>query len=223
MSVQRKFMLTLTGLVLLAMLGSIVVISFTKYQEIQSSVNTDKDRLNREITNILALTDTLLSQQVQSSMKLFRKRIAELGPVSQGETLSFGSQQVPDLLLGGQGQGNTYQLVDDLTGIMGGTATLFSRTGDDFVRISTNVVTDTGRATGTLLAPTGAAMKAIRQGNAFYGSVDILGNPFVTGYEPLTNAQGAVVGIGYVGYKADLEALHQLLASSRILTSGFVA
>ena len=64
MSVQRKFMLTLTGLVLLAMLGSIVVISFTKYQEIQSSVNTDKDRLNREITNILALTDTLLSQQL---------------------------------------------------------------------------------------------------------------------------------------------------------------
>lgn len=223
MSVQRKFMLTLTGLVLLAMLGSIVVISFTKYQEIENSVNTDKDRLNREITNILTITDSLLSQQVQSSMKLFRQRIAALGPVSQGETLSFGSQQVPDLLLGSEGQGNKYQLVDDLTSIMGGTATIFSRTGDDFVRISTNVVTDTGRATGTLLAPTGAAMAAIRQGNAFYGSVDILGNPFVTGYEPLTNAQGAVVGIGYVGYKADLESLRQLLASSRLLTSGFVA
>lgn len=223
MSVQRKFMLTLTGLVLLAMLGSIVVISFTKYQEIQSSVNTDKDRLNREITNILTITDSLLSQQVQSSMKLFRQRIAALGPVSQGETLSFGTQQVPDLLLGSEGQGNKYQLVDDLTSIMGGTATIFSRTGDDFVRISTNVVTDTGRATGTLLAPTGAAMAAIRQGNAFYGSVDILGNPFVTGYEPLTNAEGEVVGIGYVGYKADLESLRQLLASSRLLTSGFVA
>lgn len=50
MSVQRKFMLTLTGLVLLAMLGSIVVISFSKYQEIESSVHTDKARLNREIT-----------------------------------------------------------------------------------------------------------------------------------------------------------------------------
>ena len=223
MSVQRKFMLTLTGLVLLAMLGSIVVISFSKYKEIETAVNTDKDRLNREITNILTITDSLLGQQVQSSMKLFRIRLAEAGPVSQGEVLSFGSQQVPDLLLGTEGQGNTYQLVDDLTATMGGTATLFSRTGDDFVRISTNVVTDTGRATGTLLAPAGAAMAAIRQGKAFYGSVDILGNPFVTGYEPLTNAQGEVVGIGYVGYKADLEALRQLLASSRLLTSGFVA
>lgn len=91
---------------------------------------------------------------------------------------------MPDLLLGSEAQGNSYQLVDDLTAIMGGTATLFSRTGDDFVRISTNVITDTGRATGTLLAPIGAAMAAIRQGKAFYGSVDILGNPFVTGYEP---------------------------------------
>lgn len=84
MSVQRKFMLTLTGLVLLAMLGSIVVISFSKYQEIESSVHTDKARLNREITNILTVTDALLSQQVQSSMKLLRKRIADRGPVSQG-------------------------------------------------------------------------------------------------------------------------------------------
>ena len=84
MSVQRKFMLTLTGLVLLAMLGSIVVISFSMYQEIESSVHTDKARLNREITNILTVTDALLSQQVQSSMKLLRKRIADRGPVSQG-------------------------------------------------------------------------------------------------------------------------------------------
>lgn len=223
MSVQRKFMLTLTGLVLLAMLGSIVVISFSKFQEIETGVNTDKDRLNREISNILTITDSLLTQQVQSSMKLLSLRIKALGPVSQGELLSFGSQQVPDLVLGAETQGNKYQLVDDLTAVMGGTATLFSRTGDDFVRISTNVVTDTGRATGTLLAPTGAAMAAIRQGNAFYGSVDILGNPFVTGYEPLSDAQGKVVGISYVGYKADLESLRQLLASSRLLTSGFVA
>lgn len=41
MSVQRKFMLTLTGLVVVAMLASILVISFSKYQQIESAVNTD--------------------------------------------------------------------------------------------------------------------------------------------------------------------------------------
>jgi methyl-accepting chemotaxis protein len=216
-------MLTLTGLVLLAMLVSIAVISFSKYAEIEAGVKTDKERLNREISNILTITDTLLSQQVQSSMKLFKQRIAAEGEVSQGELLSYAAFKAPDLLLGGKAQGNNYQLVDALTAIMGGTATVFSRSGEDFVRISTNVVTDTGRATGTVLNPAGAAMAAIKQGKAFYGSVDILGNPFVTGYEPLFDAQGKVVGIGYVGYKADLEALSQLLASTRILNSGFVA
>ncbi len=223
MSVQRKFMLTLTGLVFVAMLASIALVSFSKYHSIHAEVDKEKQRLNREITNILTITDTLLSQQVQSSMKLLRQRLDERGPVSQGERVSFGTLQVPDLLLGDEAQANKYQLVDELTAIMGGTATLFSRSGDDFVRISTNVITESGRATGTVLAPTGAAMAAIRQGKAFYGSVDILGNPFVTGYEPLTDSQGKVVGIGYVGYKADLEALRQLLASSRLLTSGFVA
>ena len=45
------------------------------------------------------------------------------------------------------------------------------------------------------------ALEAIRAGSAFYGEVPILGVQYVTGYEPIKDATGAVVGVWYVGYK----------------------
>src|SRR5215204_4038773 len=34
-----------------------------------------------------------------------------------------------------------------------------------------------------------------------HGEVDILGKPYVTGYEPIKDASGKVIGIWYVGYE----------------------
>jgi hypothetical protein len=49
------------------------------------------------------------------------------------------------------------------TALMSGTATLFVRSGDDFVRVSTNVKLDDGaRAVGTMLDPKGKAIVATR-------------------------------------------------------------
>lgn len=223
MSVQRKFIWSLVALVAVVTLLAIVFFSISRTTELRQQVERESALLARELQNSLALTDSLLSQQVQSSIKLFQQRIRQAGAVRQGAKVQVGAVQVADLLIADQPQANQFQLVDELTAITGGTATLFSRDGDQFVRISTNVVTNNQRATGTMLAPDGAAIKAILQDQPFYGAVDILGNPFVTAYEPLRNTEQQVIGIAYVGYKADLQALSQLVADSRLLQQGFVA
>ncbi|MFM0197894.1 Cache 3/Cache 2 fusion domain-containing protein [Paraburkholderia strydomiana] len=56
------------------------------------------------------------------------------------------------------------------------------------------------RPIGTVLDPKGKAMAAIRNGGAYYSDADILGKPYVTGYEPIHDSSGAVMGIYYVGY-----------------------
>jgi len=223
MSVQRKFIWSLVALVTVVTLLAIVFFSISRTSELRQQVERESALLARELQNSLALTDSLLSQQVQSSMKLLQQRIRQSGAVSQGPVVQVGAVQVADLLIAAQPQANQFQLVDELTAITGGTATLFSRDGDKFVRISTNVVTNNQRAIGTLLAPDGAAIKAIMQDQSFYGAVDILGNPFITAYEPLRNTEQQVIGIAYVGYKADLQALSKLVADSRLLQQGFVA
>jgi hypothetical protein len=83
----------------------------------------------------------------------------------------------------------------------GGTATIFVKSGDEYVRVSTNVKKDDGsRAIGTILDPNGKAIVAIREGKPFYGEVTILEKPYVTGYEPMRDASNNVIGIYYVGY-----------------------
>ena len=82
-----------------------------------------------------------------------------------------------------------------------GTATIFVKHGDEYVRVTTNVKKDDGsRAIGTILDPKGKAIESIRNGESFYGEVDILGKPYITGYKPIRDSSQKVIGIYYVGY-----------------------
>jgi drug/metabolite transporter (DMT)-like permease len=68
---------------------------------------------------------------------------------------------------------------------------------------SVSVVTVLGSlysAVGTILDPSGPAIAALRQGNAFYGLVDVLGKINDTGYEPIRNAAGQTIGVIYAGF-----------------------
>lgn len=223
MSIQRKFVTNLIVIGVLFLGVAVFVVWRSTGQKLEFALQQQQQNLQREIINSLSLTDALLRQQVNASMQVFQQRLQQAGAVSQGDLQTVGQVQVPDLLLGGTSQANNFTLVDQHTALVGGTATLFSKAGDQFIRVSTNVQSANGRAIGTPLAPDGAAMKAIRQQQPFTGHVDILGNPFVTSYQPLSDATGQTVGIAYVGYKADLAELNTLVSNSQLLNEGFVA
>jgi signal transduction histidine kinase/CheY-like chemotaxis protein len=108
---------------------------------------------------------------------------------------------------------------------MGGTATLFVRSGDDYVRVATNVIkADGSRAIGTVLDPKGPAFAAISRGEAFTGVVDILGVPYFTSYAPIRSPEKQVIGVYYTGYKIEtLAGIGEGIGSIRILDNGFVA
>jgi hypothetical protein len=78
---------------------------------------------------------------------------------------------------------------------MGGTATVFVKHGENFVRVATNVKkADGSRATGTLLDPEGPVMRNIRNNQPYYGEADILGKRYASAYEPIRDAANKVVG-----------------------------
>lgn len=96
---------------------------------------------------------------------------------------------------------NKFALVGEVQKEKGGTATIFVKSGDEFVRVTTNVKKDDGsRAIGTVLDPKGKAFAAISKDESYFGEADILGKPFITGYEPIRDARNNVIGVYYVGY-----------------------
>lgn len=222
MSIAKKFMLALGLILLLGILVAIIAVYQYQSSVVSNQAKAESDRISREALRLLTVTDAIMSERVKSSMALLKEYGSALGEPQLGPRITVNERQALDLLLGETAIANQFELVDRVTQIMGGTATIFARDGEEFVRVSTNVMTPTGRAIGTILAPQGAAIKQIQQGRAFYGLVDILGNPYLTGYEPITNPRGEVVGIWYVGYKADLSDLFTAIAGSRVLQDGFV-
>ncbi len=223
MSIQRKFLLAITTVIALLALIIAIVTVFTTSSTISSQIQDQKKETGDRLINILQVTDTLMLERVKSSMALLKQRGAQLGTPKQSGMVSVKNTQARQLLLGNETQANNFQLVDGLTSVMGGTATLFSRTGEDYIRVSTNVIKNGERAIGTKLAPNGKAIKQIQQNKAYYGAVDILGSPYLTGYEPMFDASNNVIGIWYVGYSADLKVLEDAIKESHVLEDGFVA
>ncbi|BFT29956.1 hypothetical protein D210916BOD24_11320 [Alteromonas sp. D210916BOD_24] len=223
MSIQRKFLFALTTVIAILSLLIAVITVFTTSTTITDQIQVQKKDTAERLINILEVTDALMLERVKSSMALLKQQGTNLGTPSQGGLVTVKDTQARQLLLGAEEQANNFTLVDGLTNVMGGTATLFSKTGDDFIRISTNVIKDGQRAIGTKLAAGGKAIKQIEQSEAYYGAVDILGSPYITGYEPMFDGAGNVIGIWYVGYSADLQVLEAAITQSHVLDNGFVA
>jgi hypothetical protein len=84
---------------------------------------------------------------------------------------------------------------------VGGTATIFVKSGADYVRVATNVAKyDASRAVGTVLDPKGKVIEFINMNEAFYGEATILGKPYLTGYEPMHDSLNKIIGIYYFCY-----------------------
>jgi len=141
------------------------------------------------------------AEDVQAAMHLLKSKAATLGvPSVKGEEAVAG-KTVPTLYFGSTKMNNNFALVDEVQKQLGGTATLFVKSGDEFVRVATNVKKDDGsRAIGTILDPKGKAIAAIAKGESYFGEANILGKSYVTGYEPIRDASNNVIGIYYVGY-----------------------
>ena len=140
-------------------------------------------------------------EDVQAAMLLLKSKAATLGaPTVNGEEAVAG-KALPALHFGATKMNNNFMLVDEVQKEAGGTATIFVKSGDEFIRVATNVKKDDGsRAIGTILDPKGKAIAAIAKGESYFGEADILGKPYVTGYEPIRDASNNVIGIYYVGY-----------------------
>ena len=141
------------------------------------------------------------AEEVKAAMQLLKSKAATMGAPVVNEEEAVAGKNVPALHFGATKMNNNFVLVDEVQKEAGGTATIFVRSGDEFVRVAMNVKKDDGsRAIGTILDPKGKAIAAIAKGESYFGEADILGKPYVTGYEPIRDATGNVIGVYYVGY-----------------------
>ena len=101
------------------------------------------------------------------------------------------------------------KMVDTILEDMGVVATIFEKDGNDFKRITTNILKENGeRAIGTYLGKKSDAYEDIIQGKQFVGEAKILEKKYLTAYKPIKDKTGSVIGILFVGVtKEDADKL----------------
>lgn len=109
-----------------------------------------------------------------------------------------------------------FDMVDAIMKDLGDVATIFVKSDDDFTRITTNIITDNGsRAVGTFLGKDSPAYEVVSKGNTYIGEANILGKPYLTAYDPITDNNGNTVGIIFVGVSKEEAAA---LISNNLIT-----
>jgi hypothetical protein len=137
----------------------------------------------------------------QETIAALDARLAKIGAPRLEGTEKAGDQTVPGIYFGTRKINNNYDVVDEIKKTSGATATVFVKHGEEFIRVSTNVLTPEGkRGVGTPLARA-KAYDAVSKGSPYCGAVDVLGTPFDACYNPIKSADGKVIGVSYIGYK----------------------
>src|SRR5262245_46839225 len=110
-------------------------------------------------------------------------------PKVEGKDLYFGTTKVDS------------SLVDAVAKKHGGAATLFVKSGAEYVRVATTLMKEDGSsAVGTVLEATNPALAKLDAGKAYYArNVTLFGKPYIVGYEPMKNASDVVIGAYFVG------------------------
>ncbi|NLG74810.1 MAG: HAMP domain-containing protein [Xanthomonadaceae bacterium] len=154
---------------------------------------------------------------------------AELPDVHVDPTrrIEVAGRSTPALLNGPDVLNLDCTIPDRFTASTGVTATLFVRSGNEFVRVSTSVKKQTGeRAVGTTLSHAHPGYARLLSGQSYVGYATLFGTQYLTQYDPLRDAHGQIIGALYVGIDVSAERRLDLgvkLASVCFLLAALIA
>jgi hypothetical protein len=150
---------------------------------------------------LLSLTAIAHANDPKATIADLDSRLAKIGaPRLEGKDKA-GDKEVAAIYFGDRKINNNYDVVDSIRKAHSATATVFVKDGDEFVRVSTNVLTPEGkRGVGTQLARN-AAYAAVSKGEQYCGPIDVLGTAFDACYNPIKDGKGQIIGVTYIGHK----------------------
>jgi len=155
----------------------------------------------RLLADQLSTFHSTLRESTQRLSGLFEKRFSAGLSIHPDEPVSVAGTQTPGLHLGSEVLNNNFKEVDEFKQMTAGVATLFVRSGEDFVRVSTSLTKQDGsRAIGTLLDHAHPAYAKLMAGQGYVGRALLFDRSYMTQYTPVRDSSGKVIAVLFVGF-----------------------
>ncbi|MBC3256952.1 methyl-accepting chemotaxis protein [Pseudomonas paralactis] len=206
MSQPRARIASQLGLALAVILA--VVISGSTVFALRSldsaNLDTREEHLASEarlLADQLNTFHSTLRESTQRLSGLFEKRFGAGLSVRADQPVAVAGVQTPSLYLGNEVLNNNFEEVDEFKQMSGGVATVFVRSGDDFIRVSTSLTKQDGnRAIGTVLDRQGAAYQRVADGQTYIGRAVLFDRSYMTQYSPVRDSSGKVIAVLFIGF-----------------------
>ncbi|QXG30463.1 methyl-accepting chemotaxis protein [Pseudomonas viridiflava] len=142
-----------------------------------------------------------LRDSTQRLSGLFEKRFAVGLTLQADKPVTVAGTQTPGLFLRDTALNNDFTEVDEFRRLTAGVATIFVRSGDDFIRISTSLSKQDGtRAIGTLLDRKAPAYERLMSGQGYVGKAVLFDRYYMTQYSPVRDSSGKIIAALFVGF-----------------------
>jgi methyl-accepting chemotaxis protein len=183
----------------LAFVVFIVGISYSSGKLIEERATEEVSSKTHLLSNMIASSDKDLHKRIASQAIAFQHSLQGKLTLT-GDTIDVQGKPTPALALDGKPLNMDFAPVDGFLDTTGSVATVFVRSGDDFVRITTSIKNEKGeRAVGTMLDRAHPGYQAVLSGNTYSGLATLFGHQYMTQYDPIKGADGKVIGLTFVG------------------------
>ncbi|WP_339488940.1 methyl-accepting chemotaxis protein [Pseudomonas sp. EL_65y_Pfl2_R95] len=156
---------------------------------------------SRLMADQLTTFNTSLLESTQRLAGLFEKRFSSGMTIKPDERVDVVGMQTPALYADDERLNNAFERVDEFKNLTAGVATVFVRDGTEFVRVTTSLTKQDGsRAIGTVLDHNHPAYQRLLQNQSYVGRALLFDRAYMTQYTPVTDGQGQVIAVLFVGF-----------------------
>ena len=198
-SILVKVSATIATVLAVSMTCFVIYTSNILKREIKDGVLTTVEQNVQLAMNTVKLFEKDNVSSAELIMSVFKEMI---GKISTNHQMSKTDKyEAIDLISQNGILNNNYDILDKFNNATkGGISTIFAKSGDSFLRVSTSVTkADGSRAVGTMIDKNGQAYKNIMNKERYIGVVNLFGRNYMSIYDPIIE-NNEVIGILFVGY-----------------------
>ena len=221
-SLAKKVTILQVLIVSISIFAFIVYINFYLGTYIKQET---EQKITMSITELERTVQVYNSALEDTALKLYRIFESRFGSFAlhPNDTVNVNGVKTPRITAGDFTLNNNFASVDAFTSLTDAVATVFVKSGDDFVRISTSLKKEDGsRAMGTFLGKNSPAYTPIMNKQNYIGNARLFGKDYITVYAPIIE-DDQVLGILFIGYNFTdgLKNLKKQISQMKIGESGY--
>ncbi|MCB1957336.1 MAG: methyl-accepting chemotaxis protein, partial [Rhodocyclaceae bacterium] len=214
------------GVAFLVIVGLAIFLSFSLKE---SALRQAEEKIRSELNlarDLLDLSYQISESQAEKTYKIFEQQfVFDAMSLDESIKIDINGTPTPQLSHGGKPLNLDFTKVDNFTAMTGSTATVFARSGDDFVRITTSLKkSDGSRAIGTFLGKNHPGYEKFMRGESYTGIATLFGSTYMTKYVPFRDMYDKIIGILYIGFNMDsvVDSLAPSIGGIRFGQTGYV-